>query len=110
MWMAFRSTGRSPDLFHDPVQVGVMLFKFCPNERVEVITIEISLGSFGEVFLVVCHGVVPDILAGKKHHPVITSRLLGLFVCGDDCRMLKGEELVMICVGELVKHDCRVLE
>ena len=108
--IAFRLTGRPPNHFHYPVEVGVMFLEFSAHERVEVITVEISFSALGKVFLVVGHGVVPDILPGKKHDPVITSCILGFFVCSDDCRMLKGEELVMVCVGEFVQHDCRVLE
>ena len=105
-----RLTGRPPNRFQNPMQVGVMLLEFGTNEWVEVIAIEISFGALGKVFLVVCHGIMSDILPGKKHDPVITPCLSRFFVGGDDSRMVKGEELVMIRVGEFVQHDSRVLE
>ena len=43
-----------------------MLFKFCCNEWVEVVAVEVGFGGLREIFLVVGCAVVPDGATGEK--------------------------------------------
>ena len=100
----------SPDFFHDLEGFGIVVAEFGGDEGVEVVAVEVGLGGFGEVFLMVGGGVV---LCGATveelyffKDPFFDGRVVG----GNDFLVVEAEDLVVIGVGQFVKNDGGVLE
>lgn len=92
------------------MELGVVLFEFGADERVEVVAVEVGFGAFGEVFFVVGESVVADFLAVEEEDFFVGAGFLHGVVGGDDFRVIEGEDLVVVGVGEFVEDDGGVFE
>ena len=100
----------SPDFLHDGEGLRVEVFEFGGDEGVEVVAVEVGLGGFGEVFLVVGGGVVTDGTTGEELHLLKNSFFHGGVVGFDDLPIVEAQDLVVVGVRQFMKDDGRVLE
>ena len=86
----------TPDFFHDGEGVWVVLFKFCCNEWVEVVAVEVGFGGLSEVFLVVGCAVVTDGATSEKFDSFKNAFFHGSIIRCDDCFLAEPEYLIVV--------------
>ena len=91
-----RSFQGAPNVFQQIMQHGIVFLELRPHEGVKVVAVEISLGPFSEVFLVIDRGISADPLTGVEEHFVIETGPHRLLVGRFDARFIEAKDLVVI--------------
>ena len=92
------------------MQRWVVLLEFGSHEWEEVVAIEVSFGAFSEVLLVVAQPVVADGLAGVQQHVFVPLARLRFFKRGDDFRLIKAQELIVVGMRQFMQNHGGMLE
>ena len=99
----------SPDLFQEFVKDRIMFLELGADEGIEVVSIKVGFGSFGEVFHRSGGGIGADFLTGVRKNLVVKPGLHGLPVGGEDAGfVVAAQDLVMKGVAQFVENDRRV--
>ena len=99
-----------PDFFHYGEGFRVVLFKFCRNEWVEVVAVEVGFGGLSEIFLMVSCTVVTDNATGEKLNSFKNAFFhRGIIRC-DDRLLAESENLIVVGMSQFMQDNRRVLE